>query len=68
MIGRLKLYLIIAGLLAVIVLTGGQILRLRVKLSEVNQQLSKSRRMRDAAANTPTDQRSVVKRLLDGKF
>ena len=68
MFGRFRLWLIIAALIAAVVLTGGQVVRARVLLRQARKQLSKSGRMRDAAARTPTDADSVAKRMRDGKF
>lgn len=66
--GRFKLYLLIAGLLLLVILTAGQSASTRTKLRDTRKALKTSKDMLDASANTDRTVSGTAQRMRDGKF
>ena len=68
MIGRLKLYAVIAGLVFVLVLSMGQHRAAGVKLRQALNTNKKQKGMQDAEAKTSGRKSDVAQRLRDEQF
>ena len=61
-------YVAIAGLVALVLLTGRRVVVLEEALKRQTRKIEKQQEMHDAGANTPRDRDSVTDSMRDGSF